>query len=126
MLAEFSASRRPGRRYRVVKRLALALAPSILAMLLSPLAGLAEDQPYKTVVDGTVPRINGLTIQGATGGCDLLVQNLTGQAVTLFDMSKPAKPFGFVKQGHRLAGQVLDRKSTRLNSSHSPISYAVF
>jgi len=81
-----------------VKRLALALAPTILVMLLSPLASLAEDQPYKTVVDGTVPKINNLTIQGATGGCDLMVQNLTGQTVTLFDMSKPPKPFGFVAQ----------------------------
>ena len=81
-----------------MKRLALALAPSILAMLLSPLAGLAEDQPYKTVVDGTVPKINGLTIVGGTGGCDLLLQNLTGQTVTLFDMSKPAKAFTWASQ----------------------------
>ena len=44
------------------------------------------------------PKINGLTILGGTGGCDLLVQNLTGQTVTLFDMSKPAKPFGWVSQ----------------------------
>ena len=67
-------------------------------MLLSPLAGLAEDQPYKTVVDGTVPKINGLTIVGGTGGCDLLLQNLTGQTVTLFDMSKPAKAFTWASQ----------------------------
>jgi len=97
MPAEFSASRRPDRRYRVVKRLVLALIPAF-SILMFPLAALAEDQPYRTVVDGTVPKINGLTILGGTGGCDLLVQNLTGQTVTLFDMSKPAKPFGWVSQ----------------------------
>src|SRR2546430_16452912 len=98
MPAEFSASRRPGRVYRVVNRLALALAPGFLAVLLAPLAGLAEDPPYKTVVDGTVPKINGLTIVGGTGGCDLLLQNLTGQTVALFDMSKPAKAFTWASQ----------------------------
>src|SRR2546422_8824226 len=82
MLAEFSASRRPDRRYRVAKRLALALAPTILVMLLSPLASLAEDQPYKTEVDGTKPKINNLTIQGPTGRRDLPVPNATGQPVT--------------------------------------------
>src|SRR2546421_9520630 len=67
-------------------------------MLLSPRAGLAEDQPYKTVVDGAVPKINALTMVGGPGGCDLLLQTLTGQTVTLFDMSKPAKAFTWASQ----------------------------
>ena len=97
MPAEFSASRRPDRRYRVVKRLVLALIPAV-SFLMFPLMALAEDQPYKTVVDGTVPKVNGLTIAGGTGGCDLLLQNLTGQTVTLFDMGKPAKAFTWASQ----------------------------
>jgi hypothetical protein len=97
MLAEFSASRRPDRRYKVVKRLALAF---ILAfpILLLPLTALAEDQPFKTVVDGIVPKTTGLTIHGSAGGCDLLLQNQTGQDVILFDLSKPPKPFRFAAQ----------------------------
>lgn len=77
-----------------MKRLALALAPMVLAWLF-PISALAADQPFNTVVDGIVPKINGLSIQGATGGCDLIVQNQTGQNVVLFDLSKPAKPFLF-------------------------------
>src|SRR2546427_2310690 len=51
---------------------------------------------------------------------------------TLFRSAREvAQPFGHVADGnghHReIAGQrLLDRKSTRLNSSHSQISYAVF
>src|SRR5438128_4585033 len=59
---------------------------------------LAENQPFKTVVDTIVPKTPGLTIEGSTGGCDLLLQNQTGQDVVLFDMSKPAKPFRFAAQ----------------------------
>src|SRR5437899_13054283 len=93
MPAEFSASRRPDRRYRVVKRLVLALIPAF-SILMFPLAALAADQPYRTVVDGTVPKLNGLSILGRTGGCDLLVQELTGKTVSLSDMSKPENPCG--------------------------------
>ena len=76
-----------------MKRLALALALAGFLMLI-PLTALADD-PDVTVVDSIVPRINGLTIQGGNGGCDLVLQNLTGQDVVLFDMSKPPKPFRF-------------------------------
>ena len=62
-MSESSASPRPARRYRRVKRLALAFLGAAFVLLL-PLDALAEDQPFKTVVDGMVPRINGLTIQG--------------------------------------------------------------
>jgi hypothetical protein len=77
-----------------VNRLALVFAP-VVTLLLLPLAALAEDQPFKTVVDSIVPKTAGLSIVGTTGGCDLLVQNQTGQDVILLDMSKPPKPLKF-------------------------------
>lgn len=76
-----------------MKRLLLALGLAG-CLLLIPLTALADD-PYVTTVDSIVPKINGLTIQGGNGGCDLVLQNLTGQDVVLFDMSKPPKPFRF-------------------------------
>jgi hypothetical protein len=80
-----------------VKRLVLLFAP-FGALLLFSLTALAEDQPFKTVVDSIVPKTAGLTIEGTMGGCDLLLQNQTGQDVILFDMSKPPKPFRFAAQ----------------------------
>jgi hypothetical protein len=80
-----------------VNRLALVFAP-VVAGLLLPLTALAEDQPFKTVVDSIVPKTAGLTVEGTAGGCDLLVQNQTGQDVILLDMSKPAKPLKFAAQ----------------------------
>src|SRR5690349_24341901 len=58
----------------------------------------ADDQPFKTVVDSIVPKTPGLTIEGSAGGCDLVLQNQTGQDVILFDLSKPPKPFRFAAQ----------------------------
>jgi hypothetical protein len=80
-----------------VKRLVAALAP-VGALLLFSVTALAEDQPFKTVVDTIVPKTPGLTIEGSPGGCDLLLQNQTSQDVVLFDMSKPPKPFRFAAQ----------------------------
>jgi hypothetical protein len=80
-----------------VKRLALGLLP-LGATLLFSVTALADDQPFKTVVDNIVPKTPGLTIEGAAGGCDLLLQNQTGQDVFLFDLSKPPKPFRFAAQ----------------------------
>jgi hypothetical protein len=80
-----------------VKRLIAALAP-VGALLLFSATALAEDQPFKTVVDTIVPKTPGLTIEGSPGGCDLLLQNSTSQDVVLFDMSKPPKPFRFAAQ----------------------------
>jgi hypothetical protein len=77
-----------------VKRLVLALAP-LAVMLFLPLTVRADDQPYKTVVDGIVPKTAGLTIEGSMGGCDLLLTNQTGQDVFLLDSSKPPKPIKF-------------------------------
>ncbi|HET9848922.1 MAG TPA: hypothetical protein VFR68_10255 [Candidatus Dormibacteraeota bacterium] len=81
-----------------MKRLPPVLAVAALLLWLAQLTALAEDQPYRTVVDGILPPINGLNIQGTTGGCDLVVQNQTSQDVILLDLSKPAKPFRFAAQ----------------------------
>jgi hypothetical protein len=80
-----------------VKRLIAALAP-VGALLMFSATALAEDQPFKTVVDTIVPKTPGLTIEGSMGGCDLMLQNQTNQDVVLFDMSKPPKPFRFAAQ----------------------------
>ena len=80
-----------------MKRLALALAMVAFALFL-PVTALAEDQPFRTIIDGTVPKVNGLTIEGGNGGCDIVLQNQTSQDVLLFDMSKPPKPFRFAAQ----------------------------
>ena len=80
-----------------MNRLALVFAP-VIALLLLPLTALADDQPFKTVVDTIVPKTAGLTIEGTAGGCDLLLQNQTGQDVVLLDMSKPPKPVKFAAQ----------------------------
>jgi hypothetical protein len=77
-----------------VKRLWLATGLAAVAFLM-PIGALADGEPYVTIIDSVVPKINGLTIQGGNGGCDLLLQNNTGQDVILFDLSKPAKPFRF-------------------------------
>jgi hypothetical protein len=80
-----------------VKRLAVMFAPLVATLVFSATA-VAEDQPFKTVVDSIVPKTPGLTIEGSTGGCDLMLQNQTGQDVVLFDLSKPPKPFRFAAQ----------------------------
>lgn len=52
----------------------------------------AGSGPVRTVVDGVVPPVAGLRIVGDLGGCDLLVENSTGQEVVLFDQSTPPQP----------------------------------
>jgi hypothetical protein len=80
-----------------VKRVVPACLP-VIAYLLIPLAAAADDLPYKTVVDGVVPMTHGLNIVGSQGGCDLLIQNLTGQDVFLHDTSTPPKSLRFPTQ----------------------------
>lgn len=77
-----------------MRRLALT---GLLVVLFSlrPDVALADTPVYRTVVDGMVPVVKGLTIQGAVGGCDLLLSNQSGQDVLLFDMSKPPKPYRY-------------------------------
>jgi hypothetical protein len=73
-----------------VKRLWLAFLP-VIAYLNAPLGAAADGLPYRTIVDSVVPVTHGLSIQGAMGSCDLMIQNLTGQDVVLLDQSKPPK-----------------------------------
>src|SRR5690606_41988198 len=56
------------------------------------------------------------------GGGDLAVDDEPGHAVLDHLAHRPAAP----ADDRRAAGHGLDRKSTRLNSSHVKISYAVF
>src|SRR2546430_8973892 len=45
----------------------------------------------------------------------------------LLDDHEPNQTVGYIRKGREsVAKSVVDRKSTRLNSSHSQISYAVF
>jgi hypothetical protein len=65
-------------------------------VVLGTATALADDtQPFRTVVDGVVPPAQGLTIAGSEGGCDLLLDNQTGQDIVFFDMSTPPKPIRF-------------------------------
>src|SRR5690606_41937930 len=51
----------------------------------------------------------------------LFLQNISG-----FMVGKKYEQEGIIKNGAKLINAVRDRKSTRLNSSHVKISYAVF
>ncbi|HYM49954.1 MAG TPA: hypothetical protein VET65_05200 [Candidatus Limnocylindrales bacterium] len=79
-----------------MKRLLVACLLPLLLLLVQPVAARADDgDPYRTVVDGIVPVTQGLSITGSPGGCDLLLDNQTGQDVLFFDMSKSPKTFKF-------------------------------
>jgi hypothetical protein len=69
-----------------------------LAALLFPVTASADDPPFRTVIDKLIPNTPGLTIQGAPGGCDLVLTNKTGQDIYFFDQSKPPKPIRFAAQ----------------------------
>lgn len=81
-----------------MNRLVGVCASALTAVLLLPVSAAAADQPFRTVIDSIVPKTPGLTIEGSLGGCDLLLQNQTGQDVVLFDQSTPSKPFRFATQ----------------------------
>ena len=70
----------------------------VLALALFPRVALAEDAPFRTVIDKLIPTTPGLTIEGAQGGCDFVLKNQTGQDVYFFDQSKPSKPIRFAAQ----------------------------
>ena len=79
----------------MIRALTGCLLPA-LVILLQPIDALADDAaPFRTVVDAIVPSTHGLTITGSAGGCDLLLDNATGQDVLLYDMSRPARPIRF-------------------------------
>jgi hypothetical protein len=81
-----------------VNRLVGVCACVLAGLLLLPLSVSAADQPFRTVIDSVVPKTPGLTIEGSMGGCDLMLQNQTGQDVVLFDQGNPPKPFRFATQ----------------------------
>src|SRR5690349_18519275 len=88
--ARSCASHGPPRRYSWVKRLPVVFAPLAVTLVCTATA-LGEEQPFKTVVDSIVPKTPGLTIEGSTGGCDLVLQSQAGQDVVLFGLSKPPR-----------------------------------
>src|SRR5438309_6918616 len=51
---------------------------------------------------------------------------LDGRTYTVIGVLPPEFHFALLRQAEILVPLALDRKSTRLNSSHSSISYAVF
>ncbi len=55
----------------------------------------AAAPPFRTVIDSLAPPQPGLTITGMPGGCDLLIDNETGQELLLFDQSNPPQPLHF-------------------------------
>src|SRR2546428_6410349 len=73
--------------------------------------------PYTTLFRSHVP------VDDATGVCGL--ERGEQIAAELANLVCGNRPFSQAI-GDRLALEILDRKSTRLNSSHDQISYAVF
>ncbi len=74
------------------------LLTPVLVLLLFPTVAAADEAPFRTVIDKLIPTTPGLSIEGAQGGCDLVLKNETGQDVYFFDQSKPAKPIRFAAQ----------------------------
>jgi len=75
-----------------MRRLLTALLGGGLLAMASTSVALAGAPPFRTVVDELTPAIAGLTIVGNAGGCDLLVDNTTGQDLLFFDQGTPAQP----------------------------------
>src|SRR5688572_30967097 len=66
-----------------------------------------------------------LPIYGPEGYVFLVYAKVDGQ-VTAFVVDRSMKGFSTSQPIHKMGMRARDRKSTRLNSSHSQISYAVF
>src|SRR2546430_6081934 len=84
---------------------------------------LGDAEPYNTVVlDLGLPRLDGITLlkRWRAAGRTMPVLILTARG------SWPEKVQGIDAGADDYLAKPLDRKSTRLNSSHSQISYAVF
>src|SRR2546426_1478009 len=84
----------------------------------------AESQPRQ-------PGVNGVPIRVRSGGNELVAMREAPVAYAtldqlVVDIVRPAEPGVAPIRIVRAAPQQLDRKSTRLNSSHLVISYAVF
>jgi hypothetical protein len=72
-----------------MKRLPFVLV-FLLAWAMGPgaLEARADVSPYQSVVDKVDPAIDGLTVRGGDGPCDLIVVNKTAADVLLFDEAK--------------------------------------
>lgn len=68
---------------------------SLALLLLVPLGAGAAVPPFRTEIGPVVPRIAGLSLTGAAGGCDLFLLNQTGQDVLLMDDGSPAQALRF-------------------------------
>src|SRR5579859_7708461 len=75
----------------------------------------------------TVPgRVGGRGVAAATRTLPRDIASFTGRQHELAELADAAAAAGGVVSIHAIGGMAGDRKSTRLNSSHSQISYAVF
>src|SRR5690349_24238648 len=76
--------------------------------------------PYTTLFRSRLPKGNVIIVGGGQTGCQMAEElHDAGRRVFLSCGRAPWAP-------RRFGGHDLDRKSTRLNSSHVEISYAVF
>ncbi len=66
----------------------------LVLLVLQPIVALADQAPYRTVIESLVPKTPGVEVVGATGGCDFLLKNTSGQDIVFFDLTN--KPFRFV------------------------------
>src|SRR5438874_9399807 len=77
--------------------------------------------PYTTLFRSGSKVSGAIAVASVPGGSGNYIQNATTQqASSNFNIS------GNGNAGGTLSGNIVDRKSTRLNSSHVEISYAVF
>src|SRR5688572_32075578 len=81
--------------------------------------------PYTTLFRSLEAQL-GLALGGLGLGLSVLLRLVAGRALLLGDLLGLRLCGGVLHSLGRLRVGLLDRKSTRLNSSHSQISYAVF
>src|SRR5688572_31109553 len=91
---------------------------------------------YAGTMDGPVITINQPTVIGQTGTLDVTLDAPGAEFMTVgVELEQKGKTFAVLDIGttgdhaqitRPIGKKTLDRKSTRLNSSHSQISYAVF
>ncbi len=88
-----------GARYRGVKRWVAGFLLPLILLVVRPVAALADQPPYRTVIESLVPKTPGLEIVGTMGGCDFLLKNSSGQDVVFFDLANKPFPYKAPKPG---------------------------